>query len=347
MQRHFERNNIAMNSTQQKPRTMVDIANMLGISKVSVSLALRNSPTISPELRDQVQQVAEEVGFKVRGYHRKSKAVQTASQFGRVAVLSTSENSSDPVAQLITNSVMKRLIHLKIEFSEFDVKQVNAEPELLANYAGLIYHYNFHPWEYPQFNGLAQVSIMNEEAELGSWDSYKPNEFFAGQLAANYLIGQGFVKAVIAYDSHWAYQAESHARLEGFRRQMRKAGVETTEFSYCGNDMPQEYLQALLAALENFNNRAGIFAFNDQVAYKVCHTLSFAGIVRRPGELEVVSCDNTYLIRTLSPPLPAVDLHIGEIASRAVDGLLWRIQNPLASFQQVLINPELVLPANL
>ena len=54
------------------PRTMMDIANMLGISKVSVSLALRNSPTISPELRSRVQQIARETGFKARNYQKRA-----------------------------------------------------------------------------------------------------------------------------------------------------------------------------------------------------------------------------------------------------------------------------------
>ena len=68
------------------------------------------------------------------------------------------------------------------------------------------------------------------------------------------------------------------------------------------------------------------------------------GLPRRPKELEVISCDNTYLLNELHPPLPAVDLHIAEIASRAVDGLLWRLSNPEASYQDVLIKPELILP---
>ena len=98
------------------------------------------------------------------------------------------------------------------------------------------------------------------------------------------------------------------------------------------------------ALLDRFGNRLGIFAFNDLLAYRICLTLDFLGLVRRPGELEVISCDNTYLIRELDPPVPAVDLHIAEIATRAVDGLLWRIANPGASWQDVMLKPELVVP---
>lgn len=72
--------------------------------------------------------------------------------------------------------------------------------------------------------------------------------------------------------------------------------------------------------------------------------LNFGGLKRALGELEVISCDNTFLIKNLFPPLPVVDLHIAEIASRAVDGLKWRLANPGASYQEVRITPELILP---
>ncbi len=75
-----------------------------------------------------------------------------------------------------------------------------------------------------------------------------------------------------------------------------------------------------------------------------CHLLNFGGLKRALGELEVISCDNTFLIKNLLPPLPVVDLHIAEIASRAVDGLKWRLANPGASYQEVRITPELILP---
>ena len=60
----------------------------------------------------------------------------------------------------------------------------------------------------------------------------------------------------------------------------------------------------------------------------------------------MVSCDNTYLIRDLRPALPVVDLHIAEVAATAVDGLLWRMKNPLAGYRQVQLNPELILPVS-
>ena len=50
--------------------SMSEIAEYLGITKVSVSLALKNSPLISDELRKQVQQLARATGFSPRKYRK-------------------------------------------------------------------------------------------------------------------------------------------------------------------------------------------------------------------------------------------------------------------------------------
>ena len=52
--------------------SMSEIAEYLGITKVSVSLALKNSPLISDELRKQVQQLARATGFSPRKYRKQT-----------------------------------------------------------------------------------------------------------------------------------------------------------------------------------------------------------------------------------------------------------------------------------
>ncbi len=331
-----------MNVTKDKPRNMTDIAEMLGITAQSVSLALRNSPLISQELRDQVQKIAEKTDFKARSYRKRQAANGSA---GRIMVLYEAANDGDPVAQQIMNSVMKRLSELKVTFETCACEELYDNPARIEGFSGVIYHYCFRPWFASILEGIPQVAIMHEEIDLGPWDSFKPNETLAGKIAANYLIGQGFKKALLVRETRMAYRPESHPRLESVRKQLCEANVEFTELSYSNDlDDPQAFPAALCEALERFDRRAGIFAFNDQVAYKVCHTLNFAGLQRKPKELEVISCDNTYLLKELHPPLPAVDLHIAEIAMRAADGLLWRLENPEASYQDVLVKPELILP---
>ena len=331
-----------MTKTEKGPKSMADIAQMLGITTQSVSLALRNSPLISQELREQVQRIAEKMDFKARSYRKRRNSGDNG---GKIMVLHEAANSEDPVAQQIMNSVMTRLSELKMTFEVCSCEDLYDNPVLVEGFTGVIYHYCFRPWFASILEGIPQVTIMHEEIDLGPWDSYKPNEMLAGKLAANYLIDQGFKQVLLIWEHRMAYHAESHPRLQGFRNRMREAGVEVVELSYGNDDKdPHVFFESLISSLKRFGNHAGIFAFCDQVAYKVCHLLNFGGLKRALGELEVISCDNTFLIKNLFPPLPVVDLHIAEIASRAVDGLKWRLANPGASYQEVRITPELILP---
>ena len=334
-----------MRNEKLQPQSMAEIAEMLGTSAVSVSLALRNSPEVSQALRDRVRQIAMDSGFKPRNYQRRSHPVEPKESFiGKIAVIEGMTRSSDPVAQLIMNSVMKRLNELKISFAVILCDDLYENPALIDGYAGVIYHYCFMPKYLSILQKIQQVAIMHEEITLGPCDNYKPCEMMAGELAAQYLLGQGFKQMILTWEHRMAYRAATHPRLEGFRRKVREAGVELVEIAYERNENAKFYLDALGETLKKFKYQAGIFAFCDQVAYHVCSSLDFLGQKRKLRQLEVISCDNTYMIQNLQPPLPAVDLHIADISARAVDGMLWRLANPQACYQDVMLKPELVLP---
>lgn len=336
--------------TPSAPKNMADIADMLGVTAVSVSNALRNSPLVSKELRDRVHQVVKETGFRPRDYRqRKQRSVGRSSvPAGRIAVLNhEAASNGDPVAHIIMNSVMKRLSAINIPFDVIECEELYARPELIKDCGGVIFYYTFRPWHADILKGLPQVAIMHEEIDLGPMDSYKPSEPLAGKLAAQYLLSQGFTHTLLTWEHMTAYKPATHPRLEGFRATMKEAGARVHEIAYGRGDDTTIYIGQVKDWLAQQGNRGGIFAFCDQVAYHVCTVLDFLGLKRRPGELEVISCDNTYLTRQLRPPLPVVDSHIAEIAERAVDGLMWRIANPQACLQEVVLKPELVLPSEI
>ncbi len=337
-----------MSSADPKPGTMADIARRLGVTTVSVSLALRNSPLISQELRERVRQLAEEVGFRPRPYRRRAKSgsvgfARSSSVSGRIGVLFAADNANDPVAAVITNSIVKRLTERKVPFAIYSCEELYVDPSPVRACAGVIFHYCLNPIYLPMLEGIPQVAVMHEEITFGPWDSFKPHEVFAGRLVADYLLAQGFRRVMVTWGEGQAFEPEHHARLEGFRQQIRAAGFEPIELVYPIVGGGREYVAAVRELLDS-PIPLGVFAFCDQAAYRICNVLQLLNRERIPGELEVVSCDNTYLIKEFVPPLPVVDLHIAEIASRAVDGMIWRLENPEASYQEVLLRPELILP---
>lgn len=320
---------------------MGELADYLGITKVSVSLALRNSPTISSKLRERVQQVAQEAGFSPRSYRRKSE--ENTQPREKIAVLFEPKRKTDPVAQEILNHVIQRLTELHLPFELVQSAPLLKQEHPLEGFSGVIFHFSTRLEVLPLFAHLPQVAIMHEELEYGPWDSYKPNERMAGKLAADYLLKQGFRRLLLVWEQEWTYQPQEHLRLEGFRQRARQNGVPFQELGYNHYEPMQRLAETFLQMLSDSDEPIGIFAFCDQIAYQLCTILDIAGHKRAPGKLEVVSCDNTALTRSLRPYLPVVDLHIAEIAMRAVDGLAWRLQHPMALTQEVMLCPELVV----
>lgn len=334
-----------MKETTEKLKSMADIADHLGVTKVSVSLALRNSPLVSQELRERVQQVARSVGFTPRRYRRRqSEKLKTPTEEGRIAVLFEPDRSNDPVAQEILNHAMRRLNELQVPFELVSCRSLYDSPRALDGFSGVIFHFSLRPAFLDTFRNLPQVAIMHEEIDFGPWDGFKPNERFAGKLAAEYLLKQGFRKTLIVWEKEWTYQPEFHPRLEGFRTQVRMAGGEVFEIGYDHREKLQSFYSDLLELLKANDGKLGIFAFCDQIAFRVCTMLDVHGLERKKGRLEVISCDNTPLIRSLQPPLPVVDLHIPEIAASAVDGLLWRVNHPDALARDTHFRPSLIVP---
>ena len=318
--------------------SMSEIAEYLGITKVSVSLALKNSPLISDELRKQVQQLARATGFSPRKYRK-----QTGDSSARDPVaLFDPKLQSDPVAQELLSSMMQRLKELRIPFELVSNQELEKSDGALAGFSGVIFHYATPPELTRRFATLPQIFIMKEDTNVTAVDIYKPNELIAGKLAADYLIRQGFRELLLIWEKKWTYNPSEHMRLEGFRRQAGMHHIKVRELGYDQSESLEPFSNELLKNLEEVNRHAGIFAFNDQIAFTTCIILNMLGFERKKGELELISCDNTHLLRSLTPVPPAIDLHHGELARRAVDGLLWRIRNPNALPQEVLLFPELV-----
>ncbi|NMD85957.1 LacI family transcriptional regulator [Victivallis vadensis] len=323
---------------------MGELADYLGVSKVSVSLALRNSPEISPKLREQVQSVARKAGFSPRGYRRKSDEKMQSRE--NIAVLFDPEWKNDPVIQEISNHVVRRLAELHLPFELVQSTSLSEREYPLESFTGVIFDFSTAVEVLPRFAHLPQVAIMHEKLECGPWDSYKPDERLAGKLAADYLLRQGIRRWLLVWERIWTYQPEEHSRLEGFRQRARQAGVQLRELGYDHRQPTSQLAETFLKMLSDSDEPVGIFAFCDQIAYQLCMILDLAGRKRMPGRLEVVSCDNTALTRSLHPHLPVVDLHIAEIATCAVDGLAWRLRHPAALPREVRLYPELVVPSS-
>ena len=73
----------------RKPRNLTDLARQAKVTAATVSLALRDSPQVSPKVKERIRQMAAEWGFTPRTYNRRPKPQPSYSyaHLGPVLVL--------------------------------------------------------------------------------------------------------------------------------------------------------------------------------------------------------------------------------------------------------------------
>jgi LacI family transcriptional regulator len=124
----------------------------------------------------------------------------------------------------------------------------------------------------------------------------------------------GFIAGSIAYSlSGW--------RVDGWKAAMADAGLKVTGLLAQGDFGYESGLAAAQRLLTLDPPPTAIIASNDQMALAV---LDFAGKkgLEVPGDLSLVSFDNTPVVRFSRPRLTAVDQPIAETVSRAVELLI-------------------------
>jgi DNA-binding LacI/PurR family transcriptional regulator len=60
-----KRNDDTAQTAPQRRVTLADVANICGVSKITVSRALRNSPQVRPDVRDRIHAAAQSAGYRV------------------------------------------------------------------------------------------------------------------------------------------------------------------------------------------------------------------------------------------------------------------------------------------
>ena len=333
-----------MEEVTHPPKNMKDIAGILGVSTVAVSLALRNSPRVSADLKERVFKLAGNASFKMRNYPQKrEKHKKNTSPVWNIGLL-VKEDPTDPVAQLIQSTFMRRMTELMLPFEIVPSDQLFAMQKQLSAFDGFLYYYNIWEEHLPLLAGKPQVVAMNDYFDCSFCDNCKVHNVLAGKMAADYLLSRGFRNILILYDEVSAGGIDRHPRLLEFRRRAESGGARTTSLHFSRRKNISFFAQQFAEYLGDCHEPLGLFAFNDITAFQCCSLLELQGRKLEPGKLEMICCDNTFLITQLHTPIPVVELHIARVAKEAVDRLLYRMQNPSDDFVEILFKPDLILP---
>lgn len=300
----------------RKP-TIKDVANRAGVGPMTVSRLLNQSAGVSEEAAARIYQAIEELGYKPNEMARalrgqKSSAIGIIVPYLYDSFFATCAQGVSTVAREHGYSVI-----LTTSDEDVEIEYAEAQSMLRRNVDGLIV--------IPATQEGTHLTLPEfQSTHIVALDRPMPDRRFSSVVVENQAGAERAVTHLISAHGHNRIAAASlderlytfSTRIEGYRRSMRQAGLETLPVITCAT--PEQTAINVYNALQGPKAPTAIFTCNGLTTRYVFKALRDLGI-RIPQELALVAFDDFELAELLEPQLsvirqPALDL--GSAAAR-------------------------------
>jgi LacI family transcriptional regulator len=333
----------------KKKVTIRDIANKLGLSAMTVSLALRDHPRISPETKDRIRAAMEELGYKPSHVAR---ALATGkSNLVGVIVPNSSDHYYAEIIRAIEDQASAANYHVLLANGSYEMERYSERVrDMLGLHVGGIIAAPPFTSERPALPAFWQDLMKSDFQVVLVNRELRPPVFH--QVAADYTTGVKMVVEALAERGHSrvAYISGQPAmlpirqRLAAFKRCARKLGFDQGEELFECSDLTfaggYEAGRKLWATVKR--KPTAIVAFSDVVAVGLLRFLDESGVAV-PGEVSVVGFDGTAVGKFTHRSLSTVITPMYEIGERAFDLLIGAMSGQHREPQSLILPVELKL----
>ncbi len=309
--------------------TIKHVAADAGVSLQTVSRVINSEPNVRPEMKERVQASIDKLGYvpsiaAQRMSGSRSYLILAINDRERTIADWKARQGTDWVDQMLFGGMLKSAeFGYRMIFELVDTHSDHIERELRAAIAAL------QPdgviLTPPHSDNPLIVGLLHQQkipfARIGSHGgeagiALTMDDEGSAARATRHLIDLGhrrigFISGSVEYDlSHW--------RIDGWKAEMAAAGLATDgllaegDFSYASGEAAARQL------LESANPPTAIIASNDQMSLATLEVARHRGLAV-PGDLSLVSFDNTPIVNFSQPPLTAVDQPISATVARAVE----------------------------
>ncbi len=340
--------------------TSSDVAKLAGVSQPTVSRVINNHPGISPATVLKVREAAKRIGYEpgrasIRKGHRSKSRRPASYRKMQIALITQVKplNLETPVYSKVLRGIEDELGKLNYNFIIRNLPDENPEEKIPHKIDGAILFHTPAMQHNKKFlkelRRIPCVKMMGEFGENDFFDHVTYNNKNVGRLAAEFLLSKGHRKLLYMGRQN---EVSSHfqTRHRSFMSTVKKAGAKAFEilsddFIDESGNMQLPNVKAIGNAIEKMKKLkqfpTAIFACADTIAIGLYHTLKHYDIV--PGkDVEIVGVNNDSIFLNHFSPRPAsVDIHPEAVGRKAVERLLWRIENPKEPLEKILIEPEM------
>ena len=327
-------------TTPRKPRNLTDLARQMNVTAATVSLALRNSPLLSAEVREKIQRTAAELEFSPRAYTRRTKSnrVKEKSGLGPVMLLLDDHGEEDPVRDGIMPVVSQNLSRYGLEHQYINQSRLRENPELLKEFKGIVFCNDLKGIQLPE--NYPGVQVFGWEARGPALDRITTNDDEIVSLAVEYLCRAGVKRAVIIWQRNMV-QIPRHPRIACFLERMNELGIQAAPMPFDREE--PDFSGRMKELISSGDDRIGFFGFNALCGVKLCCALESLGLLRKYSLHSVLVCDKSLLLNGFFPRPAMIDLNLPAMAERAVNLLIGRLGKPEYPGILMLQSPRLLL----
>lgn len=303
--------------SKSKRPTLQDIANHLGITKMTISRYLRNPDTVAPETQVRIAQAIEHFGY----IPNKAPDMLSNAKSRAIGVLLPSLTNAvfADVLKGIEIVTDKANYQTMLAHYGYSLEKEEQRIESLLSYSidGLILSENQHTartLKMLEVAGIPVIEIM-DTSELGIEQVVGFDNISAAQAMVETMILRGYKN--IAYFSA-RQDKRTLLKMQGYEKAMKKHKLKTKVIS---SEAPSSFTMGaefLQQALKDYPEINGIFCTNDDLAIGALFECQRLGI-SVPEQMAIAGFHGHDVGQSLTPQLATVitpRLEIGQVAAQ-------------------------------
>lgn len=322
---------------------MQDVADLVGVSKQTVSAVINHKPGITEETSARVRAAINQLGYRIDHTARSLRTGRTHT----IALLIT--DVSSPFLSKIASVAEDYAYAAEYNLMLFNTRD---DPEREVSYANSIIERSVDGVLFVSAHSKntaverlieagVPVVALDRAPQNYTGPSVTFNNRAAGRMAAEHLLSLGHKR--IGHIAGPEFASISDERLIGFRSVLQEHGVRDPLIERAeGGWGIQNGYEAMLRLLARSQNFTAIFAAGDQMAIGMERALREYGF-NVPRDVSLISIDDIDLAAFVDPPLTTISQSIPEMARQGISLLLDILRKKHPGQEKIIIEPRLVL----
>jgi LacI family transcriptional regulator len=314
-----------------------DIAKLAGVSKSTVSRVISKNGYVAPESLQRILQVMEEVNYRPNMF---AKGMRTNRSYSIGILFPDLSNPFFPewyhvVEQISGSKGYLNYICITDPYGKTELKRID---DLLARSIDGILYFSYQ--KNPEvLNKLKSISkhtpvVCCDGMMIGEEITYVCADERKGTYEATRFLIESGRKRIAYIKGTDAYQVGLN-RFDGYKQALAESNLLVEEsLIFSGDFKMADGYEAACFFMQQQSPPDAIMAATDYMAIGALNYLNEHGIVV-PDSIVVVGFDNLIRSAETNPPLTTIELPLEQLATNAIEALIFQIENDKTVIQQI------------